>query len=368
MRNWPKSPAALGWAWAVALTACGTAAPSPPLPVGDIGDSVSADATVGCGPASLDCGGAACVSGACAPVSIAEGQAFPCRIAADAGGVFWLVQPFDGKLGGLVRQLGTEAPVRLAEVPGAPIALALDQTHVYFSTSGPPAVLYRVPRAGGPLETIASDDDKANGNLVRSLALDATDLWWADFKTSQLVRVAKGAKDPKVFAKPVAPSDIARVDGSVIAVSHGARALLEYPVDGSPPKELTTWNCDKITTCTGGGGVVGRSYLVALTAKNEAAGRVIAYDLDTKVAAEIASGQKGPVGVAAIGERAFWLNIGTSDKGYLDGEIRTAMRDGSQGASVVTGLKEACGIAAWGGYVYYTSKVEGRIYRVYVGG
>jgi hypothetical protein len=34
---------------------------------------------------------------------------------------------------------------------------------------------------------------------------------------------------------------------------------------------------------------------------------------------------------------------------------------------VATGLKEACGIAAWGGYVYYTSKVEGRVYRVYVG-
>ncbi|MFZ4580301.1 MAG: hypothetical protein ACOYOB_18110 [Myxococcota bacterium] len=376
MLHWRTMRTAIGWACTVAVVACGTEPAKPAQSGSDaVGSDTDAavdagtptDATAGCGPAALDCGGAACVEGACAPVSVAEGQPFPCRIEADADGVFWLVQPFDGKQGAVVRRAGTEAPVRLAEVPGAPMALVLDATHVYFSTSGPPAVLYRVPRAGGSLETIASDADPSNGNLVRSLALDAADLWWSDYKTSQVVRVAKGAKNPEVFAKPIAPSDIARIDASVLVVSQGARALLEYPVAGGDPVARADWTCDKIMACTGGAGLVGRSYLVALTAKDEAAGRVLAYDLDTQAVAVVATGQKSPIGVAALGDRAFWLNAGTSNAGFLDGEIRTALRDGSQAATVATGLREACGIAAWGGFVYYTSKVEGRVYRINVG-
>lgn len=101
-----------------------------------------------------------------------------------------------GGKGGIVRRgLTDPAPTVLADEQPGPLALALDDVHAYFLVSGGNATggeLRRVPLAGGPVETLV-----AGLNRPGFVAVDATHVYFTTRGTNvaaadgQVLRVAK---------------------------------------------------------------------------------------------------------------------------------------------------------------------------------
>jgi hypothetical protein len=123
--------------------------------------------------------------------TIADGVCHLIGLEADERAVYWT--EFDeGKRRG--RLLARSAPFTgaatvLAEFPDQPLFLALDDDNVYC-TSGrgkdPKGRIHRIPKAGGPARVLATDQ-----LLPSSLALDATHVYWTTALDGEVKRIAR---------------------------------------------------------------------------------------------------------------------------------------------------------------------------------
>ncbi len=135
-----------------------------------------------------DCLGGSCVLGVCQPIRLASGLANPVELVVDGDDVFVSLRGTsaldgapsysDGTVIAMRRDGSARTPL-FAPTSSArgPSALAVDATYVYFGadTSG---TLFRVPRAGGQLTPLVTNQGSPNG-----MALDSTEgaLYWTNF-------------------------------------------------------------------------------------------------------------------------------------------------------------------------------------------
>jgi len=216
-----------------------------------------------CGACDHSCLGGACTDGHCEPSVVANGQDFPSGLALDATRVYWTTQE-----GGTITkadkldvenavvvadmQLGAyqivedgenlywtngagNAVMTMAKENGTPNlfaseagphAIAVDEEAVYWTMIGDEAFdqgfVRRKPKAGGPVQDLASDP-----GFLTAAAVEGDYLYWANksilaFATNQIKRVPKTGGTVEVIADaPGGPRGLAFYQGVLYWVEEG---------------------------------------------------------------------------------------------------------------------------------------------------
>lgn len=82
----------------------------------------------------------------------------------------------------------------LANTDSAPVGLAVDETHVYW-TDSVPGVIAKTPIEGGPITTLVARGDKTTG-----LAVDATHAYWSEWGSGRIGKVLKNGGGIAILA------------------------------------------------------------------------------------------------------------------------------------------------------------------------
>jgi sugar lactone lactonase YvrE len=304
-----------------------------------------------CGACQHGCLRGACEAGRCQPFELASGQAQPLRIVIDATHVYWVNQGAPGAVmrrrlddgapetvwsvakipggialdadaiywsqlenGGSVfrlakAQVGTSAaPQELATGQGGSIGVAVDATHVYWTT---PGTVRRVPKQGGALQTLARDQE-----LPFSLLVDVGRLFWTNYQGGQVMTV--------LLSNPV-PTPVATRQGAPAGLAGDLAAL--YWTNNQP-------------------GAGGEPPAVMTIEKVNAGAPTI-----------LADRQQAPVGVTVFGNDVFWTNS----------EGGTVLRVPKQGGTPVvlaSGQATPAEVAVDASAVYWVNRDDGRVMAV----
>jgi hypothetical protein len=193
-----------------------------------------ANDTHNCGACGHDCRGGSCGAKGCGPAIFAAGQAGPGPVAVDGTSVFWAVGPSTNRP--IVKCPATTCaggPTSLAVGPPyAAGGLAVDATSAFWTTyagvSGNATIQKcAVPGCGGTSVPLATGQGYAT-----SLALDATNVYWADPFAHAIKACAKSGCNNTPTTLTTAETAFAQ---SVVAV--GGNVFWTYtrgPLD-SPP-------------------------------------------------------------------------------------------------------------------------------------
>lgn len=300
----------------------------PGAPDAGCGDALAVDPH-NCGACGHDCLGGGCAAGRCQPVTLVADASLPGYVALDRDHVYWAAWSADGGVHRAPRDGGPPTPVA-APQPGT-FALAVDDANVYFSTA---EGVKRTAKGGGPVSFLGAGDsaeivldgesviysvytDPANGGVVRSVPK-------AGGPVTTLTTGLDGAEGmaidgPRIYVgqeKGVSILEIDRASGAKRAISaqYARRLVLDgdtlfYATFSSPaiwrvprvgsgsPAQAATW-----TSASGAGNLVRDGANLCWTASKEPS-RVLCAPKTGGAAVEIASGQE-LVGLA-IDERAI---------------------------------------------------------------
>jgi hypothetical protein len=153
------------------------------------------------------------------------------EVTADTASVYWDTNTGMGKTsinGGAITTL----------VSGYQIdRYAMDATYAYFASYTAPMSIYRVPLAGGPLQSLASVT--YGGGVI---AVDATTIYYAEGNPSNVYTLPIGGGTPALLAQLQGGVDSIAVDATTIYVgtTQGALLALTPGTDGGAPRVLGT--------------------------------------------------------------------------------------------------------------------------------
>lgn len=125
-----------------------------------------------CGSAGHDCslcGGVTCAGGQCKPTIVASGQSQPLGIAVDSTGVYWATTG-TGSNGGIAAAYPDGGVAVLVPPPFITWGVALDATHVFFSSNG----AFRVGKDGLGLTQVGPPPGE------NAIAVDSARVFWVD--------------------------------------------------------------------------------------------------------------------------------------------------------------------------------------------
>ena len=188
-----------------------------------------------CGVCGHDCRGAACSEGLCAPIVVAESAGGAYGIALDATHVYWttVTHPVadDGPAAGEVRRvpIAGGTPETIADRQWAPTALALDDDAIYWVTStrndATRGTLMRLAKKGGKAVALA------HGAWLFDLVLANGEVYWVDHENGLVAKMpTKGGDVTTLAADAKHPEHIA-VDAQRAYWSDD-NGIHSVPIDG----------------------------------------------------------------------------------------------------------------------------------------
>jgi hypothetical protein len=196
-----------------------------------------------CGSCEHDCFGAACLAGACQPEELAKELGPILRIAVDDTSVYWVVYGVDPcdlpgctldripKGGGAVEVMATG----IKEATG----LVVDATHVYvaaYSAGGGDGVR-RVPKVGGPVETVAGC------NTAFDVIVDDDYVFWVSGECGTIppyvIRGDKGDPSQRITLVDDTPSGYAYAQWGYLAAGPDAIYWLNAKAVMTAPKVMS---------------------------------------------------------------------------------------------------------------------------------
>ncbi len=158
------------------------------------------------------------------PTTLASGQN-GCRGIALAGSTVYFSNAGDSSGNGSLVRVSTSGgtPVTLKSGLMQPESIAIDGSNIYWAsyvgTTGTDSVIYKMPIGGGTVTPLASSQSYF---IDGEIAVDATSVYWANFGTNEVMKVAIGGGAPVTLASGVAnPMSVALNSQSVFFTSYG---------------------------------------------------------------------------------------------------------------------------------------------------
>jgi hypothetical protein len=248
--------------------------------------------------------------------------------------------------------------VVLASNQACPIAIAVDDTSVYWANWAPmaPGSIVKVPLAGGEPTTLA-----ANLDQPLSLAVDAMNVYWTTGNDSAgtVMKVPLAGGSPTTLASIQAgsPSALA-VAGSNVYFTTGGGVVMSVPVGGGAPVTLASGQDNPFQVVLEGTGLYWANY------DPSGAGAIMTLAIGGSTPVALASGIV-PQGLAATSASVYWTSIvghGSAVTSVpVGGGIPTTLATGASGTAFSA-------IAVDDASVYWADFFQGRLMKLPLGG
>lgn len=293
------------------------------------GCQASDDDPENCGSCGRSCRGGACEAGVCQPVVVADAQDGAFGVAVDDTHVFWSTQGSRRVL--RAPKSGGEAELVAESTPGSvvftPTFLAVTATHAVWinyesGTLQDGMALIAAPKAGGAAAGFAENSPDANSGL----AADGDRFWFANFGVNAVRSAQLGQSYANVSEGQSNPAQVAVDDAFVYWTNQSESAdnggVMRAPRDGSAAAEDLAPEIESAT------GIALDADAVYVTA-GSGIHRVpkVGGGSDWNV-----GGQFDPVGITVSNGRVFWVNAGG---GGSSGTVMT-VEAGAPAATVQT--------------------------------
>jgi hypothetical protein len=282
-----------------------------------------------CGACGHSCNGGDCQNGQCTIVDLASSQTGAKGIAVDPDAIFYLAT------NGVLRldRKASSKPSLIAPTTNA-VALntALDKTNAYWiESAGSTSLIHTVPKIGGTIATIATQQNDPLG-----VAVSPTDVYWTNANTVVTAPKTAMSSTGTVFASGTGPVGIA-IDATDVYWTEVSSAMVwKRPLAGGSATMLDS-------SQTGAWGIALGSGFVCWVAQTD--GNVMMVPTGGGKHVTIASAQQKPTYIAAVGNDVYW----TADDGVWKATV------GSGAPTLIAKQQTATSIAADAAGVYWTT-------------
>lgn len=201
----------------------------------DVSDGCEVDLggdTLNCGDCGHDCLGATCDSGQCLPVIIVQGEPAPMNVAVDATHVYWTNAQNAGNIARATLDGDDRTELTVAT---SPFDLAIDDDDVFYTADDE---VLRVDKAGGAATTLIGSTGAARG-----VAIDDTDVFYVDMAANDadgdVERVPKqGGSETVLATAETSPRFFTVMAGDVYWTDDAAKTVSRTKTDASGPVDL----------------------------------------------------------------------------------------------------------------------------------
>jgi hypothetical protein len=279
---------------------------------------------------------------------LASGQVYPIALAVNDSTVYWTTGFPDADIEKVPASGGT--PFGIASGQYGPRGIAANGANAYWTTFT--GSIMTVPIDGG-VPVVA-----AQGNAPIAIALTATTMYWTDSVPQGVVSAPLGSTSASQSQLPfdvdVQPQSVAVDSTGVYWTMYGVGTVMKASLD---LRNVTT-------LATGALAPYGIAVDVTNVYWTDAlAGTITKVPKDGGTSSILASGQVGPQSIVVDSNSIYWTNTGSSDDNYTDGAILKMDIDGGA-PSILAVQNHPLAIAVDDDSVYWTSDGDGTVMKM----
>ncbi len=297
-----------------------------------------------CGDCDHDCLGGECEVGTCQPVVLVEGESAPLNVAVDETHVYWTNFQASGSV---VRATSSGGNRTVLTDAVSPFDLALDDESVFFTSDDEIA---RVPKVGGASTPLISGTGEPRGVAVDDSDVFYVDLGNADGDVESIPKMGGG--EDVLAANESSPRFLTVMNGFVYWTDDADATVSRVAADGMGAVEVLA------TDQVGAWDIFSTPDLLAWTNLADV-GEVKWLSLEDLMDERTLAISLRPWGIAIDDAHVYWTTEedGTVQRSAVDGEQELA-------EMIATGLQTPHGIATDDQFVYWADTAAGAIMRV----